>query len=117
MADWAPTAYFQGINDVFPIFDQQMFNTRLDQMYRSRSRDDVAQYACVNIVFALGSLLHTSGEERRADPEALASRISNAQSWRLFHNTSSHLMDLMMKPSLTSLQALIAMVSCVPELA
>ena len=111
-------AFFKYFNSVYPIFNEEIFTADLNHMYASRTLEDEAWYACLNVVFGYGILLQHGSEDpyssaaaTPATPVDSAKESSAPKAWAYFRNASSNLIDLMLKPDIKSVQALVTMVS------
>ena len=89
--------------------------SQLSGMYSSHTLDNGPWCACLNAVLAMGTMLQQAsnpGNEPFAVHQS-PENIASFQAWHYFRNASSQLVDLMFKPSLMGLQAILTMVCTV----
>lgn len=107
------TAFFDGWNHTFPLYDRAAFEARLAKKYPVTPSDEIAWYASVNIVLAIGWILYPLNMNGSSPlPSAVKSNDIHTQSWwKWFRNAGSTYIDLQFREgSLLAVQSLIGMV-------
>lgn len=93
---------FEGYNAVFPIFDQLSFLRAFEVRYPVDERDDVAWWACLNVVFALA---HRFRAIRTQDSDS-----EDFHAWGYLQNALAVVAELtLLEPGLLAVQALLGM--------
>lgn len=86
--------------------------SQLSSMYSSHTLDNGPWCACLNAVLAMGTMLQQASNPG-GEPFAVhqsPQNMASFQAWHYFRNASSQLVDLMFKPSVMGLQAILTMV-------
>lgn len=105
--------YFTTSNNVFPVVNQQVFDSYLERQYSSNPPAGTAWYALLNAVLCLGSIRTKGERERHRRSSCLIDYTSLAQetSVEYFRNASSCFHDLFFKEAnLMAMQAMTLMV-------
>lgn len=109
------TEFFNGFGAIFPLFTKSIFMQRFERQYPITPSQDEAWYACVNVVFAIGSVI-LNKHQNYGSPKSTGSspRSQNPEDevwWKWFRNASSTYIDLQFREgNLNAVQAMIGMV-------
>lgn len=107
------TDYFDHFNNIFPLMDHKEVEAQMSIQLCPDPAEDVAWYAAINMVFAIGSLLERLSLRGRSEVGLMIdpTDLKFARSWGYFSNCCSVLPDLLFQDTnLTGLAALVAMV-------
>ena len=108
-------AFFNGFGHVFPLFDRADFDARFAKQYPITMEEDVAWYANLNIVFAIGSVMREREVIRASPPNPQSPRYPRAEHsvwWKWFRNATSTFIELQFREgSLGAVQAMVGMVT------
>lgn len=98
----------------YPLFDRETFMERYSRQYPVKCSEDPAWYACLNICFALGSIIRKEDLPGNSPPSAKSPKpggLENLTWWRWLQNAASTFNDLQFgPPSLTAVQAMAGLV-------
>ncbi|RDW59921.1 hypothetical protein BP6252_13008 [Coleophoma cylindrospora] len=93
---------FECFNAAFPVFDQASFLTTFEARYNNDRRDDLAWWACLNVVFALAHRFRAMRTEN--------SHSEDFHAWGYLQNALSVLTELTLQdPDLLAVQAILGM--------
>lgn len=105
---------FSALMPSFPLFDRETFMERYSRQYPVKSSDDPAWYACINICFALASIIRKEELPGTSPPSADSPKPVGVESlawWRWLQNAASTFVDLQFgSPSLMTVQAMTGLV-------
>ncbi|KUJ17595.1 uncharacterized protein LY89DRAFT_57986 [Mollisia scopiformis] len=108
------TEFFNGFGAIFPLFSQPIFMERFVRLYPLTPSQDPAWYACLNVVFAIGSVILNKQQTRNSPCSSASSpRSSNPEDevwWKWFRNASSTFLELQFREgNMSAVQAMIGM--------
>lgn len=108
------TEFFNGFGSIFPLFTKSIFMEKFEHQYPVTPSQDEAWYACLNVVFAIGSVI-LNKHQNYGSPKSTGSspRSQNPEDevwWKWFRNASSTYIDLQFREgNLNAVQAMIGM--------
>ena len=105
--------YLDHFNSIFPLFDRKEVEAQMGIDFKPDPEQDVAWYAALNIMFAIGSIFEKVSSQGPIDTGLMVDPTDPkfTKSWALFGNCCSVLSELLFQDTnLTGLSALVAMV-------
>ncbi|KAG4031278.1 hypothetical protein MFRU_009g00680 [Monilinia fructicola] len=110
VADQIMEFIFDRLIPSFPLFDRKTFMERYSRQYPVKCSEDPAWYACLNVCFAIASIIRKEDLPGNSPPSGNSPSpggLENLAWWRWLRNAASTFVDLQFgPPSLLAVQAL-----------
>ncbi|KAM3084212.1 hypothetical protein ACMFMF_001570 [Clarireedia jacksonii] len=94
----------------FPVFNKRHFMERYERQYPVKCSDDPAWYACLNVCFAIASIIQKKdvhGVSAQSVNSQKSGKLEDLPWWKWLRNAASTFVDLQLgQPSLTAVQAM-----------